>query len=134
VVHTDGWRSYNALPERGYTRKTTVLSASGDPAHVSMPAVHRVASLLKRWLLGTHQGAVPPEQLKCQRLGSCVASRRELWRYYGLPRGLLSMGGSEASGRPVREQVLARRQSLQWSRQASERTGARSALFNVPES
>lgn len=34
-----------------------------DPAHVCMPGVHRVASLLKRWLLGTHQGAVQPEQL-----------------------------------------------------------------------
>jgi hypothetical protein len=28
-----------------------------------MPAVHRVASLLKRWLLGTHQGAVLAHQL-----------------------------------------------------------------------
>ena len=28
-----------------------------------MPEVHRVASLLKRWLLGTHQGAVSREQL-----------------------------------------------------------------------
>jgi hypothetical protein len=28
-----------------------------------MPGVHRVASLLKRWLLGTHQGAVQPSQL-----------------------------------------------------------------------
>ena len=28
-----------------------------------MPGVHRVASLLKRWLLGTHQGAVQPTQL-----------------------------------------------------------------------
>ena len=28
-----------------------------------MPAVHRVASLLKRWLLGTHQGAVQARQL-----------------------------------------------------------------------
>jgi len=28
-----------------------------------MPEVHRVASLLKRWLLGTHQGAVSHEQL-----------------------------------------------------------------------
>ncbi len=28
-----------------------------------MPRVHRVASLLKRWLLGTHQGAVKPQQL-----------------------------------------------------------------------
>ena len=34
-----------------------------DPAHVTMPGVHRVAALLKRWLLGTHQGAVRPEQL-----------------------------------------------------------------------
>ena len=31
--------------------------------HVSMPGVHRVASLLKRWLLGTHQGAVQARQL-----------------------------------------------------------------------
>ena len=36
---------------------------SDDPAHVSMPAVHRVAALLKRWLLGTHQGAVKPKHL-----------------------------------------------------------------------
>jgi len=28
-----------------------------------MPHVHRVASLLKRWLLGTHQGAVTHDQL-----------------------------------------------------------------------
>ena len=28
-----------------------------------MPGVHRLASLLKRWLLGTHQGAVQPSQL-----------------------------------------------------------------------
>jgi hypothetical protein len=28
-----------------------------------LPAVHRVAALLKRWLLGTHQGAVHPAHL-----------------------------------------------------------------------
>lgn len=28
-----------------------------------MPGVHRVASLLKRWLLGTHQGAVSNQHL-----------------------------------------------------------------------
>jgi ISXO2-like transposase domain len=28
-----------------------------------MPGVHRVASLLKRWLLGTHQGSVSSEHL-----------------------------------------------------------------------
>lgn len=63
VVLTDGWGAYNPLPAHGYVRKKTVLSSTGDPAHVSMPAVHRVASLLKRWLLGTHQGSVRPEHL-----------------------------------------------------------------------
>ena len=58
TVHTDGWKGYDDLPRQGYQREKTVLSDSGDPAHVAMPAVHRVSSLLKRWLLGTHQGAV----------------------------------------------------------------------------
>ena len=62
-VHTDGWSGYNGLQEAGYTHRTTILSSSGEPAHVSMPAVHRVASLLKRWLLGTHQGGVAQPQL-----------------------------------------------------------------------
>ena len=48
TVHTDGWNGYNKLPKRGYNREKTVLSATGDPAYVVMPAVHRVASLLKR--------------------------------------------------------------------------------------
>ena len=39
------------------------MRAQHDPAHVVMPDVHRVASLLKRWLLGTHQGSVGPEHL-----------------------------------------------------------------------
>lgn len=62
-VRTDGWSAYGGLATHGYVHRTTVLSSSGDPAHVSMPAVHRVASLLKRWLLGAHQGSVRVEQL-----------------------------------------------------------------------
>jgi len=63
TVMSDGWSAYRALPVHGYLHSKTVLSASGDPAQVAMPAVHRVASLLKRWLLGTHQGSVSPEHL-----------------------------------------------------------------------
>lgn len=63
-VHTDGWRGYNNLPQYGYTRQQTVQSSSGDPAHVSMPGVHRIASLLKRWILSTHQGSVTPDHLQ----------------------------------------------------------------------
>lgn len=64
VMRTDGWRGYDPLPRHGYTRKKIVLSGSGDPAHVSMRGVHRVASLLKRWILGTHQGSVYPAHLQ----------------------------------------------------------------------
>jgi transposase-like protein len=64
TVCTDGWGGYNDLPTHGYRHQTTVLTSTGDLAHVSMPGVHRVASLLKRWLLGTHQGSVTPDHLQ----------------------------------------------------------------------
>ena len=64
TVHTDGWPAYLTLPDHGFTHERTVMSASGDPAHVAMPGVHRIASLLKRWLLGTHQGRVSPQHLE----------------------------------------------------------------------
>ena len=63
TVHTDGWPAYLALPKHGYEHERTVMSAQPDPAHVVMPGVHRIASLLKRWLLGTHQGSASPEHL-----------------------------------------------------------------------
>lgn len=62
-ILTDGWGGYNTLVEHNYLHSKTVLSSSGDPAHVLMPGVHRVAALLKRWLLGTHQGAVSSKYL-----------------------------------------------------------------------
>jgi transposase-like protein len=63
VVHTDGWKGYNNIAKKGYTHKVTIISQSDDPAHKLMPRVHRVASLLKRWLLGTYQGAVSEKHL-----------------------------------------------------------------------
>ncbi len=63
TVKTDGWKGYNGLAKHGYTHNKTILSDTGDPAHVAMPGVHRIASLLKRWLLGTHQGAALPVHL-----------------------------------------------------------------------
>lgn len=63
VVHTDGSFAYRSLNDHGYLHERTVVSTSPEPAHVSMPAVHRVASLLKRWLLGTHQGSFHPRHL-----------------------------------------------------------------------
>jgi transposase-like protein len=62
-ILTDGWSGYNELSKHGYQHKKIVLSGTGDPAHVSMPGVHRVAALLKRWLLSTHQGSVSGKHL-----------------------------------------------------------------------
>jgi transposase-like protein len=64
TVHTDGWTGYNGLRNDGYVHEKTVLSSSGGPAHVAMPGVHRVVSLLKRWVLGTHQGSIVPAHLQ----------------------------------------------------------------------
>ena len=63
VVYTDHYGGYNGLGAAGYIHFPTAISSSGDPAHVVMPRVHRIASLFKRWLLGTHQGAVRPQHL-----------------------------------------------------------------------
>ncbi len=64
TVLTDGWKGYNQLTKCGYTHTKVILFSSGDPAHVAMPGVHRIASLLKRWILGTHQGSVSEEHLQ----------------------------------------------------------------------
>ena len=64
VVQTDGWGGYNQVQKNGYLHQPIILSSISDPAHVSMPGVHRVASLLKRWILGTHQGSVSTEHLQ----------------------------------------------------------------------
>ncbi len=69
VLLSDDWPSYPAalaeLAARGlhYSVKTTKLATTKDKAHVVHPHVHRVAALLKRWLLGTHQGAVSDQHL-----------------------------------------------------------------------
>ena len=63
VIYTDAWQGYSGLSAAGFLHQPTSLAASGDPAHVVMPRVHRVSSLLKRWLLGTHQGATQPRHL-----------------------------------------------------------------------
>ena len=57
TIHTDGWLGHSGLDTRGYLREITKLRGRSKDASALMPRVHRIASLLKRWLLDTHQGA-----------------------------------------------------------------------------
>jgi len=63
IVHTDGWLGYLPVETKGYDHHVTFLKGKKESASELLPRVHRVASLLKRWLLGTHQGAVSREHL-----------------------------------------------------------------------
>ncbi len=51
------------MDKQGYLHKVTVLRGKRESASELLPRVHRVISLLKRWLMGTHQGAISHEYL-----------------------------------------------------------------------
>lgn len=96
TVRTDGWQAYWTLPDHGYTHDRIVMRKGADPAHMVMPAAHRVASLLKRWLLGTHQGRVSPQHLDAYlneftfRFNRRTSRRRGLLFYRLLQQAVLT--------------------------------------------
>jgi transposase-like protein len=62
VVRTDGWNGYNQVKALGYVHEVVRKNAHvGDNL---LPHCNRVAALLKRWLMGTHQGAVSHDHLE----------------------------------------------------------------------
>ena len=66
TVITDAWQGYRRLEKNGYIHsrhsQRAALARGEDPGEL-LPGVHRIASLAKRWLLGTHQGAVDSAHL-----------------------------------------------------------------------
>lgn len=67
TVITDAWMGYHGLARLGYAhqrRSQRAARARGDDPGELLPAVHRVASLAKRWLLSTHQGSVDETHLQ----------------------------------------------------------------------
>ena len=62
-VATDGWSGYRGLDAAGYRHEPHNLSATSDDAASQLPAIHLVFGLAKRWLLGTHHGAVGKKHL-----------------------------------------------------------------------
>jgi len=63
-VVTDGLSVYNKLKAVGVDHHPHVIRTGGEIASQQLDHVHLVISLLKRWLGGTHQGAVTPSHLQ----------------------------------------------------------------------
>jgi transposase-like protein len=59
-VITDGWRGYSRVGSSGYTHEVQSDHKKEDV----LPHIHIIFSLLKRWILGTHQGAISREHLE----------------------------------------------------------------------
>ena len=64
AVTTDGWQGYAGLDQAGYDHEAIKLSRAWGDAALRLPAIHLVFGLAKRWLLGTHQGAVGTKHLQ----------------------------------------------------------------------
>jgi len=61
TVCTDGLSSYLQLPALGYRHEA--IRKEESVGENLLPKAHLVVSLLKRWLLGTYQGAAEPAHL-----------------------------------------------------------------------
>jgi transposase-like protein len=63
TIRTDGWQGYRDLKNRKYIHDRILQQRSSLEPSQLLPGVHRIAALLKRWLLGTHQGSVSSNHL-----------------------------------------------------------------------
>jgi transposase-like protein len=61
TIRTDGWNGYSALSNHGYTH--VPINNSNVKEDDAIQIAHRVAALLKRWLVGTHHGAISHKNL-----------------------------------------------------------------------
>lgn len=59
---TDGWKGYNGISKKGYIHLIEDETKKLDGDEI-LPNIHRIASLLKRWLLGTHQNYIGKKYL-----------------------------------------------------------------------
>ena len=83
-LRTDGAAAYKPLKDLGYNHQSAVMFGSDVPAYVSMAGVHRVAALVKRWILGTHHGSAQPEHLDAYLDASVFRFSRRTSRSRGM--------------------------------------------------
>jgi transposase-like protein len=83
-VVTDGLSVYDHLPAAGFDHQAHVITTGGETARQELDHVHLVISLLKRWLGGTHQGAVTPAHLQAYLDEFAFRFNRRLSQHRGM--------------------------------------------------
>ena len=65
AIETDAWSGYMCLGANGYKHIRTQMAVTRKAKREqdALPRVHRIASLFKRWMLGTYQGRVDAKHL-----------------------------------------------------------------------
>jgi transposase-like protein len=97
TVITDGWPAYNGLAKLGYTHQRILQSVRGKKTGAYLPMVHLTVSNLKRWLQGTHKGAVLPHHLPAYLNEFTFRFNRRFWRGPAFRRALGLMAHAEKS-------------------------------------
>ena len=88
LVITDGWPAYNDLEHLGYVHRRILQSRKGKKTGAYLPMIHLIVSNLKRWLLGTHKGAVLPHHLPAYLNEFTFRFNRRYWRGPAFHRAL----------------------------------------------
>jgi len=99
IVETDGWRGYNPVGEMGFQRIIQRVNSSPENP---LPHVNRVITLLKRWLIGTHQGRVSLKHLQHYLDEFVFRHNRRKSKYVGLLFQRMLKQSSETSPIPYR--------------------------------
>ena len=97
TIRTDQHKGYPIITKHGYIHIPTAKVAH-ELGEDNTPLVHRVASLLKRWLLGTHQGGVHPEHMTSYLNEYTFRFNRRTSKsrgrlFYGLVQNMINSGG-----------------------------------------
>lgn len=80
VIFTDGWGSYGGLQALGFHHVPILQTKRGASTGQWLPLVHLIISNLKRWLMGTHKGAVLPKHLQAYLNEFTFRFNRRFWR------------------------------------------------------
>ena len=121
TIITDGLSAYRRLRELGYDHDPQTIKGSGKQAHELMPAVHRVSAEVKRWLLGTHQGAVSLMQLDYYLDEFCFRFNRRYSNHRGRLFYTLVVNAARTPPRPYTELLSQARGAKQRRREREGR-------------